>query len=552
MAVIGVVSLALATSGYLAFNHQHARAAAPFHNPLLNVTADQGDINDFLPPSAPPALCASYTTNPYNNPAPNVDVISGDTTVTVGTQTGCKAAQNETTIAVNPHNGKNLVAGSNDYRVFNTREHRNDGSGYAYTTFDGGKTWANIQLPHLTYQTGATGTLSDMDSAGDPAISFGPNNTVYYANLVFSRFNSGSGVVVSVSHDGGLTWSEPSIVHTDGVDSAGKPLPTPIFNDKEWIGADPGDSKTAYVSWTMFQPSGSPIVVSATHDGGQTWSAPTTVNPTFTAGGITPYSQGSIPQVGEDGQLYIAYESAVCQSLNCDQATDYDAVIMAKSHDGGQHFANTVVSLDFDFPLNPHVGRSTLTGENFRINSFPQFTLDSDNGTLWVTWADDRNGQYDANGNSVKTNGDVFVASSHDGTHWSKVTQLGTSADEVYPAIAANDGNVAVTTYTRAYNPTGINLDYAAFTFSSDDGHVGAVKQKRITTQSANPQIQFVGADAAVPGAFLQGVFIGDYTAVAMASDGTYYPCWTDFRGNPGVNNPNQDVYVQAVASHDN
>ena len=58
----------------------------------------------------------------------------------------------ETTIATNPFNPKNLVAGTNDYRIFNPRENRNDGSGWAYTTFDGGKTWLNVQLPHLTFQ----------------------------------------------------------------------------------------------------------------------------------------------------------------------------------------------------------------------------------------------------------------------------------------------------------------------------------------------------------------------------------------------------------------
>src|SRR5439155_8422466 len=89
-------------------------------------------------------------------------------------------------IASNPSNPRNLVAGANDYRVFNTREQRNDASGWAYTTFDGGRTWANVVAPHLTFQTGAKAPLSFMDSAGDPAIAFGPHNTVYYANLVFS------------------------------------------------------------------------------------------------------------------------------------------------------------------------------------------------------------------------------------------------------------------------------------------------------------------------------------------------------------------------------
>ena len=71
--------------------------------------------------------------------------------------------------------------------LFNTREARNDASGFAYTSFDGGRTWRNVQLPKLTFQTGATGQLNIMDSAGDPAIAFGPHDTVYYANLVFSR-----------------------------------------------------------------------------------------------------------------------------------------------------------------------------------------------------------------------------------------------------------------------------------------------------------------------------------------------------------------------------
>ncbi len=51
----------------------------------------------------------------------------------------------------------------------------------------------------------------------------------------------------------------------------------------------------------------------------------------------------------------------------------------------------------------------------------------------------------------------------------------------------------------------------------------------------------------AVSGAVLQGVFIGDYTAIAMGSDGVIHPCWTDFRGRPGGNTPNQDAYTQAI-----
>jgi hypothetical protein len=389
-----------------------------------------------------------------------------------------------------------------------------------------------------------------MDSAGDPAVAFGPHNTVYYANLVFSRLNSASGVVVSKSTNGGRTWGEPSIVHTDGVDAGGNPLDTPYFNDKEWITVDQ-HTGTVYVTWTSFGPTGdSPIQVASSKDGGATWSAPVTVNPSsaFTPGGITPYSQGSNPQVNRHGDLFIAYESAVCQSLACNQLTDHDAVIIATSRDGGRTFTNREVAYDFDFPYNPDVGRDTLTGENFRINSFPQLTIDPVTDALYATWSDDRDGRYDASGNSVKTNGDVFIVASQDGRHWSRTFAVGTGADEVYPAIAAYGGTVAVSFYTRVYDQHGIGLDMAYVSGDAEDlGSLGNRRVHRVTSQTSNPQIQFV-AVGAVTGNVLQGVFIGDYTAVALGSDGVLHPCWTDFRGKPGVTAPNQDAYTQAVS----
>ena len=529
-------------------NLRHAR---PLHSPnfLLN-GQDDGDDQTTIQPTLS-ALCQSFIghPNPYANPAPNVDQIVGDTVVSAGSQTGCGSPQNETTIVVNPNNPNNLVGGTNDYRVFNTRENRNDGSGWAYTSFDGGATWANIQLPHLTFQTGATGALSDMDSAGDPALAFGPNNTVYYANLVFSRFNSGSGVAVSVSKDGGTTWSEPHIVHTDGVDSNGNPTDTDVSNDKEWVAVDP-NSGDVYVTWTQFGNDGSPIVISKSTDGGVTWSAPKKIDPitSFTPGGITPFSQGSIPQVDSKGNVFIAYESAVCQTLDCNTLGDHDAIILATSTDGGQTFTNAELAFDFDFPFNPDVGRETLTGENFRINSFPQFTIDPVTGRMYITWADDRNGQYDENGNSIKSNGDVFVITSANGKVWQGIGPIGTSADEVYPAIAAYNGRVVVSFYTRAYDPNGIGLDYA-YVGGNGLGSLKGNAVTRITTQTANPQIQFLGIGL-VTGDILQGEFIGDYTAVTMGSDLKFHPSWTDFRGKPGISSPNQDAYTQAIQLH--
>ena len=553
-AVIGTAVAALVALGTAAIGTSTGAASAAagpsnIHNELLNKRETETQ------PDAPnlSALCQSQLgqPNPYAKPAPNVDLIQGDTVVQAGSQTGCQSAQNESTIVVNPANPANLVAGSNDYRVFNVRENRNDGSGVAYTSFDGGRTWLNVGLPGLTIQTGAVGALSDMDSAGDPALAFGPGNAVYYANIVFSRLNAGSGITVSKSSDGGRTWGQPSIVQLDGVDAAGNPLPTGIFNDKEWIATDPV-SGVVYVSWTQFRADGSsPILVVRSTDGGATWSTPTVVNPAFTPGGITPYSQGSIPIVRRSddgrgsGELFVTYESAVCQTLNCDLSTDHDATILARSTDGGATFTNSVVDVNYDSPPNEDVGRSTLTGENFRINSFPQMALDPQSGRIYITWADDRNGTYDRSGASVKTNLDVVVASTVDGRHFS-TDVVGSAADEVFPAIAAYDGKVAVSFYTRAYDPHGIGLDYAAYSGNGPNG-LRRSALRRLTTQTSNPQVQFVGVGA-VTGTVLQGVFIGDYTGIAMGSDHVAHAAWTDFRGRPGTNTPNQDVYTQTLS----
>src|SRR5262249_30104679 len=151
---------------------------------------------------------------------------------------------------------------------------------------------------------------------------------------------------------------------------------------------------------------------------------------------------------------------------------------------------------------------------------------------MWITWADDRDGVYAPDHTSVKTNGDVLVVGSNPGGHgWSPVSKVGTGSDEVFPGVAAFGGRVAVSYYTRGYDADGIGLDYA-YSVGWGSGIDGS-PVRRITTETANPQIQFVAV--APDGTQVQGVFIGDYSQVAMGWDFRIHPCWTDFRGNPGV-----------------
>ncbi len=157
-------------------------------------------------------------------------VPSSDTTAVFPTN-----KQNEPTIAVNPIDGRSLIAGANDEQrqppcgpgPVRGPVPANDcsffpgvGTSGVYTSSDGGLTWTNRGL--LDDQ--ASWKASDLVSDGDPVIVYGPKpgaNGVraYYATL--ASFKPGRSpfppqkapelLAVSFSDDNGLTWSAPVI-----------------------------------------------------------------------------------------------------------------------------------------------------------------------------------------------------------------------------------------------------------------------------------------------------------------------------------------------------
>jgi hypothetical protein len=473
------------------------------------------------------AQCQTYNntnnSNPYAPFVTSVDLISGDNINTgAGVNQGCRTPQNETAIAVNPSNPNNLVAGSNDYRdccVSSGGTLRNDADGWVYTSLDGGRTWQNIKLPGVGISGDPNGVFKKITSVGDPAIAFGKNNTVYYANIAFNRVDDSNGIVVNVSHDGGLTWDKPTLIAFTGTGNI------VFFNDKVYVGADP-NSGAAYISWTRFRANpkvgyiSSPIVAVATADYGATWSDWVDVS------GPYLYNQGSIPVVAPDGTVYISFDGSVAS----DNFADYN--IVAKSTDHGKTFTQTVVSRNYDetYPVDPVLGRQELTGLRFRINSFPALTVDPVTGVLYMSWADNRFGT------SSLTSSQVFVQHSTDGVNWSAVQRLtSTAEDKIYPWVGAYGGNVMVSYYTREFaGSASKELDFAYV--KSNDGGATWTGSAKLTEQSSDPSNQFT-----------LGAFIGDYTGVAVGADLVAHPLWTDFRGNPGVTSPNQDAVTTRV-----
>jgi len=512
-------------------------------------------------------LNSSALYNPFSG-----DVINDDSSSTYSDGTSCGSPQNEQNIVINPSDPSNIVTSANDYRY-------GFGACWAYVSKDSGATWQDVQLPGWTSRTDSNGIFSQTGCGGDPVLAFSPDGTnLYFSSLTYGAaknatgkaFINKSGLAVAVSHDGGLTWSNPSMIDYQATAN--------IFIDKQWISV--ANDGTVYATWTQFNANktvgylNSPIVFSSSSNGGKSWTPVRAVSDAS-----HPYNQGSQVGVTPSGALVVAYEGSSATSTN-------DELIVAQSRNGGATFTNTEVSRIYDdascYPtqLPGGQGRATLTNEQFRLNSFPTMAIDPTTGKVAVVWADNRGsgncGNSDLSFTGTATSNQVYLVTANDqssGELFSPL-QLATPethgvADKVYPSVAANAGKISIGYYTRSYSPSGTNndracgiseatvqsngsldllnpvapidparanasvcLDYAAV--SSSDNYV---TETRLTTQSSNPYIQFAGA------------FIGDYTGAAMDSSGRAWFVWTDFRGKPGTTTPNQDTVVKYLNS---
>src|SRR6266571_4709639 len=412
---------------------------------------------------------------------------------------GKDTAQNETTIA---SSGSTLVAGTNDYRLYEPSENRYDSSGGFYRSTDGGTGWSAGFLPGLVRaDTAAPGPY---ESAGDPAVVSGPAGTFWYANIAFDRTDAANSVAVSRSTNGGASWSTHFVVQTPANQG------TAIFNDKEWIGADPSDStgNTAYVTWTLYKGSSSAIVISKTTDGGVTWSAPHRISNVFTD------DQGSTVVVSKTGTVYVTFETFNGST---------DSVAFAVSTDGGATFTTRLIAPVSDIP-------SPLPGATFRDDSFPALALDG--STLHVVWS-----------NWNGTNADVvYMRSTNGGASWSSPVTIGGGAgDQFFPWIAARNGVAYASWMNRASGDT-----YSIAGAASTNG--GASWSSPVTLSTATSDVQSGNAFGFPNCAFS---FIGDYSGITVDSSGVGHSLWTDIRFDPfdPPGNADQDPFTATLSA---
>jgi len=283
------------------------------------------------------------------------------------------ASQVEPTIALNPSNPKEIIAGAvlNEY----------------YYSENGGKTWSSFSLnsPHGVH--------------GDPVVLVDNENNFFYFHLSNPERGKKLDRIVCQSTKS-LSVPMSTVGHT---------LVNNKMHDKHWVVIDK-KSKVIHMAWTQFDKyesaapgDSSTIVYSNSADLGKTWTRPLRIS---SHAGNCLDDSGTIEGVSicidENENVYVAF------CLN-------EKIFLNSSQDGGRTWLNQDV-----FVADQPGGWSFDIPGIFRMNGFPSLVVDNSNsqfkGRLYLSWSDQRNSSNDT---------DVWLKySDNSGKSWSKEVRV--------------------------------------------------------------------------------------------------------------------------------
>ena len=316
-------------------------------------------------------------------------------------------------------------------------------TGWATST-DGGQTWKSGFLPGTTQFAGGPYTR-----VSDPAVAY---DSKHHTWMISSLAEVGSGptlathtVIVSLSTDGGLTWSKPYKVVDGGS----------TYYDKDWITCDTSStspySGNCYVEWDN-DDKGGLILMSTSKDGGLTWNKPQT-----TADSVL--GLGGQPLVQPDGTVIVPIAGYGTMSLRS-----------FISKDGGQTWSKTALVA------------------NINGNVLPSAQIDGA-GKVYLVWIDC---QFEKNCNATgggedavlqpgeAREDDLVMSTTLDGLHWTQpqlipVDPPGSGIDHLIPGIGVDrstSGATARLALAFYYHPANCDstCPYSVGFVSSADG----------------------------------------------------------------------------------
>ncbi|MEZ5053115.1 MAG: T9SS type A sorting domain-containing protein [Chitinophagales bacterium] len=373
---------------------------------------------------------------------------------------------NEPSIMFNPKDPAIMIAGSN----LNSY----------YLSSDTGKTWTQ----HLL--------TSSFGVWGDPVIEVDTAGVFYFFHL--SNPPGGNWIdriVCQKTEDNGATWNDGSFTGLNGTKA----------QDKQWSSVN-AHNNHIFLTWTQFDQYGSfnpadssIILFSRSFDQGETWSEAKRINQH--AGDCIDSDntvEGATSAVGPDGELYVVWAGP-------------DGLIFDRSYDEGDTWLDEDIIIG-EFPGGWDYAIPGL----FRCNGLPILKCDTsggpNNGTLYLNWTDQRNGEEDT---------DVWLAKSTDGGDtWSDPVRVndddaGKQQFMTWMDVDQVNGHLFFVFYDRRNYDDNRTDVYVAYSFDGGE----TFTNERISDSPFTPN---------------EGVFFGDYTNIA-ANDSIVRPIWTRLEG---------------------
>lgn len=453
---------------------------------------------------------------------------------------------NEVSLAVNPTDALNLVGGAKDYTVSYISDVAQCGeytvwNGH-FRSLDAGRTWENDLVPGFPGDD-RDSPLQGNECNTDPVSVFDADGTYWHNGLNYRGAREDVGDPDNpLGNDGLVTGSQiffarsPAGQKGEAFDritfaSFGDNEPT-IFNDKNWLGVDPGSDHMIH-TWTNFIGAAGVIQYVESFDAGATWTAPTNMPPGAGAEGVSGETTGaevpaafvqfSMPQYDSSGNVWVIWSG-----INGPVITHAERV------DGTQPSAFVPPSTTVAYPEGGLTGGADgcLDRTQFRASVYPVLGIDTSGGLH-----DGR--KYIAYPAAGATGAGVWVTHSDDGMAWSDPVEItaGLEDDQFMSWIDVGpDGTVHVTYYDCSVGAGGRDMT-VGYMWSDDAG--------------ASWQGPFWVGQAAFDGDgghHQSGApFIGDYIAVDASETGVHF-FWADARhtGTAG-REAGSDVYAATL-----
>jgi hypothetical protein len=492
--------------------------------------------------------------------------VYGTTTPPGGNQSTVQPnTQIEPSIAVNPGDHNDVVT---DFQVGRVDAGGDADNGFG-TSLDGGLTWHWGNLPGLTKAAptpvssgvicAPSTTALPFDRASDAAVTFGKDPTglahggyfAYAQSLVFddaSCSGNPSGMAINVSSDGGLTWTNATILEAD---------PGGGLNDKNWVVSDNGTGAThhpgrTYVVWDRVasveiaycDPDSPNSLLPGNGPGCDklyNWA-------NFPAQLFQPINGGqgigSFPVVLNNGSVGVLFNSLTappCSPNECLQGT------LAVGSNEWTLIPGAGATV-FPLPLPAAPAATTVatyqggTVMFQRAGTLPQVAHDPVTDDLVAVWEDNR-ARTDNAGSPGNQNDAVFSVSTNLGAMWSlpaRVNQgaTGDNVNHYNTTVAIGADGIWRVAYRQRVETTGITaltpvID-SYYQESRDQGATWTAPLK-INTSSPVSDPQF--------GAYSRGgLFQGDYEQIAAGgNDESYFTRDESFQlpGGPSTCNMN-------------